>query len=183
MDVASAIEPSRAIAERLARHEKALAEFLESAEALRPDNWNHAMHAGKWSPAEIVEHVRLSFVALRDSVQGGPKRPPVLTGWKAAIARWFFMPKILRTGRFPRGARAPRETRPRIPSASREEGVAGVRTTARDLEAALRSDSDPASHQILHPYFGPIPLPTALHLLAQYTRHHRKQLHNYVVMP
>jgi len=181
--VTSAVETSRVIAEPLARYETALAEFLASAEALRPDDWSHAMHAGKWSPAKIVEHVRLSFVALRDSVQGGPEMHAVLTGWKAAIARWFVMPEILRTGRFPKGALSPREVRPKNPPASREEGIAGVRAAARDLEAALHSDPDPASHRILHPYFGSLSLTTALHLLAQHTRHHRNQLHNYVVMP
>ena len=181
--MASAVEPLRALAEPLALHEKALAEFLASAEALRSDDWSHATHPGKWSPAEIVEHVRLSFVTLRESVQGGPEMHAVLTGWKAAIARWFVMPKILRTGRFPKGARAPREVRPKNPSASREEGVAGVRAAARELEAALRSDPDLGSHRVVHPYFGSIPLTTSVHLLAQHIRHHRNQLHNHVVMP
>ena len=179
----AATASARILDEPLAAHEKALAEFLASAEALRPDDWSRAMQTGKWSPAEIVEHVRLSFVASLDCLQGRQGMRPVLTGWKAAIARWLYLPKILRTGEFPKGARAPRETRPMNPAPLREEGISRVRIAARDLETALRADPDPASHRILHPYFGFLSLTTSLRLLARHTRNHRNQLHNYVVIP
>jgi hypothetical protein len=171
------------LARPLAEHEKALAEFVEAVNALSSSDWNHAMHAGKWSPAEIVEHVRLSFDVHRDALQGGPGARPVLTGWKAAAARWFVMPKILRTGRFPRNARAPREIRPTASSGSRGEGLARLRASASAFEEACQAVSDPASRRIVHPYFGALPLPTALRLLARHTRNHRNQLRNFTVIP
>ena len=171
---------ARAWARAVADHDAALAEMRLAVERLPPERWGTPVAEGKWSPAEEALHVTIAYEFACANVAGGAGMRPRVSAIRAALLRWFLLPRILRTGRFPRDVRAPREVRPAgeeahalAPAALlvRLERAAG--SAAASLAAAA---SRAPSVRMDHAYFGPLrPLP-ALRMLAAHTRHHARRL-------
>jgi hypothetical protein len=158
---------------RLAAYAQAAAEFRACAERIPSAGWEEPRSAGKWSPAEETEHIVLSHELFLSQLHGGPPMRAITTGWKRAALHWLVLPFILGTGRFPRGARAPRESRPVGVGAGREElllrldrAVHGVIDTVQRDEARL------ATQRLLHPYFGRMRIPQVVELSTLHTKHH-----------
>ena len=160
----------------LAEHRRAIESFLEAGRAVPEPEWSRPLAPGKWSPAEIAEHIRLSFEVVRRELLEGTGMRVVVPPWKGFLLRRVFLGRIVRTGRFPPGIRAPREARPVAPSETRSEALRLVEAAAADFEAACAGVDDPRSRRLTHPYFGAIPLPLACRFLARHTRHHQNQL-------
>jgi DinB superfamily len=169
-------EPPPVLREPLENHAAAVGSFLRAAGQIAASEWDRPQAAGKWSAAEVLEHVRLSFEVLAREVRGGSGMRVVVSPWKAFVLRHLFLPRILRTGRFPRGSRAPKEVRPTPTSADPREAMARLRAASDELSDVCARVDSPRSRRLTHAYFGPIPLPTVLRLLVQHTRHHQKQL-------
>jgi DinB superfamily len=94
--------------------------------------------------------------------------------------RWLFrhtlLPRILATGKFPAGARAPRETRPRTDSPS---SAASLQALTEQADVFIQSLSERACAgrvRLTHAYFGPMSARQALRLVTVHTRHHADQL-------
>lgn len=161
----------------LDEHRVALAAFIDSAERVPEGEWTQRRSDGKWTPGEVAEHLVLVNQALiADLVEGHPMASRV-SGWKQLLLRRLLLPHILFHRTFPRGARAPRETRPSGGGADRAVELERLRESAERLEAEMERArrSDPP-RQISHPYFGTV-LPTpALRFCAVHLEHHRRQL-------
>lgn len=52
------------ITEPLAAHGRALAAFAARARAVPPDDWNRSPAPGKWSPGQVAEHLRLTYLVV-----------------------------------------------------------------------------------------------------------------------
>ena len=93
-------------------HAAAVEQFASIVRQLPSEAWDRPVSPGKWTPAEITSHLIESYRILRSELRGGPGMALRLS----AVRRWVFrhtvLPRILATGHFPAGARAPRETRP-----------------------------------------------------------------------
>ena len=59
---------------------------------------------GKWTPAQIVQHLILGYEAGLRELDGGVGLTVVVPWWKRIALRWTILPRIL-AGRFPAGAR------------------------------------------------------------------------------
>jgi hypothetical protein len=160
----------------LARHRDAVAAFLVSAAATQPDAWTRPAAEGKWSPAQIAEHLCLAVEAVKRELDQGPGMKLRLSAWKRFLLRRTVLPKLLATGHFPRGVRAPREIRPTLLSGSREEALRRLEGAASELEASCRKDPRGESLRLAHPYFGALPASDLIRILAWHALHHRAQL-------
>jgi len=167
---------SAPLAEPLADHRSAADSFLQAGRAVPEPAWTRPVAPGKWSPAQVAEHVRLSFEVLTRELVEGTGMRVVVPPWKGFLLRRVYLRRILRTGRFPRNIRAPREARPVAPPAPQSEALRLVEAAAADFEAACAGVADPRSRRLTHPYFGRLPLPLACRFLARHTRHHQDQL-------
>jgi DinB superfamily len=166
-------------AERLARaagdHRRAVGECAATIRAIPLGQWTVARAEGKWTPAQIAEHLRIAYEPVLSELAGGNGFAVRLPAWRRRVLRWTVLPFILR-GRFPKGAPAPREVRPEGFSASPEE--AGRRLTERSEEflARLAEAAGKGSVRLTHPYFGKLSGLEVVTLLSSHARHHRKQL-------
>jgi hypothetical protein len=143
---------------------------LDSAAWLKP------VAPGKWSPALITEHVTLSIVAFNDDAAGRAHMALKLSRWRRFVIRVLYLGRVLRTGQFPPGVRAPRETLPGTTPRRQRDAVEELETASRTLDATLAAHPAPEHCRLTHPYFGRLPLITALRLLTAHTRHHLAQL-------
>jgi len=160
----------------LARHRDAVAAFLSSAAATEPDAWSRPASEGKWSPAQIAEHLSLAVEAVKRELDRGPSMRIVLPAWKRFLLRRTVLPGLLATGRFPAGVRAPREIRPAVSTATREETLRRLEIAASELEASCRQDPRGGTLRLSHPYFGALPASDLIRILAWHALHHRAQL-------
>jgi hypothetical protein len=158
-------------------HDDATRDVTAAAERIPPDRWMAPRAEGKWSPAEIVEHLNLAYDALlRDFAgEGGMKIRTKL--WQRILLRFTLVPKLLRGAPFPANARAPRETRPATANPDQAAAIAGFRErSARLGAAAAEAVSSRRRVRLTHAYFGRSPVPEAILLCARHMQHHLKQL-------
>lgn len=162
--------------ELVEEHQQALAELEATAEAIPEAYWEAPRAPGKWSPAQIVEHVRLTCRTIQSELEGrGGMR--VRTGWvRQRVLRLLLVPRILRTRTFPEGAPAVRELRPQADlRLERGQTLDALREQAASLVAAMAA-ADPAKMTVTHPFFGRLDPLRGLELATVHVQHHRAQL-------
>jgi len=160
-------------AAREANH-RSVTDFIATARALEPAAWSREPAPGKWSPAQVTEHVTLAYeqsrVMLRSPSAGGV--PPFLR----PLIRYFYIRPILRSGRFPSKVKAPKPFQPSGGPASSEALCARLRTAADGFEADVERLATLGEKALDHPVFGRVELPDCLQFQAFHTAHHRQQL-------
>jgi hypothetical protein len=158
-------------------HVEAAADFAEAASRVPADRWLAPREEGKWSPAEIVEHVSLAYDVLLREIAGGPGMRVRTKMWQRLLLRVAMVPGLLRGKPFPKGARSPRETRPELKSTDQAAAIASLRDRAARFDAAaMEAQRSGRRVRLTHAYFGSASLRHATILCARHVQHHRKQL-------
>jgi len=151
-------------------HRAAIEAFARAVEAVDPDAWNVARAPGKWTPAEIAQHLILSYGPPLAELGGGPGFAIRVPWWKRAVLRWKVLPKIVHAEEFPKGAPAPRESRPTSGAASPEAAGLLVREGSAEFARRLREADAARPARLSHPYFGKLTAPEILKLMAVHAR-------------
>jgi hypothetical protein len=160
----------------LAAHSAALDEFVMTSRRVPSNLWKQPLGPGKWTPAEIASHLTESYQILRRELKGAPGMQLRLGPLKRWLLRRTLFPRILATGNFPAGARAPRETRPTNPNS---DPVSALQQLTAQAEGFARELSDRArlgQVRLTHAYFGGMSARQSLALVTVHTRHHARQL-------
>ncbi len=157
----------------LALHAANAAAFLETAAAVRDERWNQPRAEGKWSPAEVTAHLVTSCDVVITELRGGAGMAIKASRWQQILFRLLFGWRILLLGNFPRGIRAPKETRPQsvLPKA---EALPRLRERAAEFDAAARAASP--GQLLSHAYFGRASAADGVLLCARHIEHHRRQI-------
>lgn len=154
-------------------HAEAATELVSAAEAIPTDRWLLPRADGKWSPAEIVEHLTLAYDVLLRELGGGPGMQIRTTLWQRLLLRLTLFPKILRGEPFPANARAPREMRPAMPAIDQPSAIARFRDLAARFDSETR---EVRSGRLTHAYFGRSSVQKGVILCARHVQHHLQQL-------
>ncbi len=157
-------------------HDAAVTHLVAAAQAVSPDRWAVAPAPGKWSPAEVMVHVALTYEHLTREQQGTATIPVLLPRWKAWMLRRFILPRLLAGRPLPPGVRAPREVRPGGELPDPRAAVARLESATAAWASAMAQNHRRGGGQSIHPFFGALPLPTMLRFVALHTTHHRRQL-------
>ena len=159
----------------LTENRAAVASFIAAARALPAGAWTQARAPGKWSPAQIAEHVAMAYEISRTGLQGkfpGASAPRLLR----PIIRALFLNPVLKKGRFGAGAKAPGPFRPSASPAPAATLLPRVQSAADGFEAALAAELAQGHATVDHPFFGRVALGDYLRLQVIHTDHHRRQL-------
>jgi hypothetical protein len=157
----------------LAVHAASAAAFLETAAAIPDARWNDPREEGKWSPAEVAAHLVTSYEVVIGELKGGAGMAIRTTKIQQLVFRLLFGWRILLLGRFPRGIRAPKETRPPAPL-PKDVAIVTFRERAGEFEAAARAVAPGA--KLSHAYFGRAAAADGILLCARHIEHHRQQI-------
>lgn len=158
-------------------HLDAAADLAASAERIPSERWMLPRAEGKWSPAETVEHLVLAYDTLLRELAGGPGMALRTKLWQRVLLRFTMVPKLLRGGGFPAGARSPRETRPQSANPDQGAAITGFRDRASQFDAEVAAAMSSGRRVLLtHAYFGKAGLAEAMLLCARHVQHHQKQL-------
>jgi hypothetical protein len=169
--------PSDRWSRAIDHHASAAVAFAAAAEDLEPAAWHHPRAEGKWSPAQITDHlIRTYDVLLRELGGGQGMRVRTRLGQRLLL-RLTLMPRLLRGARFPKRVTAPREIRPTDAPADQRDGIALFRQRAVEFEAAARRARELSPHaRLTHAYFGASSVAHGVLFCARHIEHHRAQL-------
>lgn len=163
------------LAATLAANRAAVADFAAAAERIAEERWAVPVQPGKWSPAQISDHVTVAYDLSLKALQGnfpGRTAPRLL---RPLINRFFLQP-VLRNGAFAKKSKAPGIFKPDETPRPRAEAIARLRAASGAFEAALERQAAGGGTTIDHPFFGAVPIGDYLRLQEIHTRHHRAQL-------
>jgi uncharacterized damage-inducible protein DinB len=153
---------------------QAVAAILERARAIPADKWTVPRAPGKWSPAQVIEHVTKSYEGHRQMAQGAelPAAAPWLMQW---AARTFFLPRMFKLGDFPGKSqlKSPPFILPSDVPAPASELLPRLEAAASGLEQDLARAGD---RKVKHPFFGPLTAGEMLNFVVVHTNHHRPQV-------
>jgi hypothetical protein len=155
-------------------HDRVAASFADIASDVPVSAWMDPRPGSEWSPAHVAAHLIAAYDVILRELRGG-EGMRVRTGFLLrTVIRWTVMPRIIRKGIFPKGSRAPRETRPGDSLYARDEAIALFRARAKELEeAALNA---PPSQRLTHAYFGVGTVEEGVRICARHIEHHSAQL-------
>lgn len=157
-------------------HQVALAAYLDSAAALQESAWSLPWRPGKWTPAQVTEHLARAYEALLRELREGRAMEVKLAGWRRTLSRWIILPHILFHRTIPLRAPAPRELRPGEPRADRDTALRQLRELGERFTAELGAAREQGCAGLTHPYFGQVEPIKVLRFVAIHIDHHRKQI-------
>lgn len=156
-------------------HLEVLDGFIRAAEQVPADAWNRAPADDSWSPAQVAEHLRLTYVVTRPELRGGQGFRVRTSRWKQWLFQFLFLRRITEQGRFPAHVPAVREIRPAPGPYDRAALLAALRDEGEQFDREFTAVRD-ADVRLSHPFLGHLKPADALALTTQHIRHHQKQL-------
>jgi hypothetical protein len=136
----------------------------------------HRAPSGKWTAAQIVQHLALSLEASGRSFEERRAKPPMRRRPRTALERLGYL-LVLQIGWVPSGRQAPTPTRPaewpdaRAVERQLREGVARFLSLERELLPARRDDLF-----VRNPALGDLTLPEWLRFHVRHCAHHAWQI-------
>jgi DinB superfamily len=161
--------------EALDRHQSAATAFAATARIIDEKSWYRPMAAGKWSPAQVTEHLNLTYRIALDQVRGGPgvqENPSGLSQEERAN----ILGTILQKRRLPGGAQAPAEVIPIQVEDGQSDALACFGQLAQEFKEEMESHRGRNDVLITHHFFGALPLLTAIDFFAIHIEHHHRQI-------
>lgn len=158
----------------LAANRAAAAEFLAVADKVGAA-WSVAPAPGKWSPAQVTEHVAVGHEVTAKAVIGADSGLPKLPRFLHPLIRWLAFRRVLQQGRFPQ-MRTTKAFHPLRAPATPAEGRARLEQAVAKFEADVLGWSKGQDRTLAHPAFGAIALTDYVRYLEIHTRHHQKQI-------
>lgn len=154
-------------------HAAAVRECLSAARDVPQARWHQPRAPGKWTPAQEIKHLSLGYAAFERDLRGAGAMQLRGRWWQRRVWRVVALRYILRSGRIPRAAPAPREVRPAEAPGDQATLIAELQARVQSFEAVLRETMarDPR-RRVTHPYFNALTLEQLLRFGAVHTRHH-----------
>ena len=162
--------------EAVDEHRAALAAFLDVAEQLDDEAWRGPWAPGKWTRAQIAEHLALAYEVLLRELATGEGVRPRLPPFRQKLLRWILLPHILFHRSFPVRVASPRETRPPVVTAPRPELLRRLRDLGERFERELDLARRAGGGSLTHPYFGRVGPVKAMRFIAVHIEHHTRQV-------
>lgn len=157
----------------LAANRAAVRDFMAAAEQAG-SRWSVARAPGKWSPAQLVEHVARSYEQSAHVVAGAPSQFPTLPGMLRPVVRGLFFNRILRKGTFPR-AKTTKPFDPESGPASLADGRTRLDGAVGQFERACQARAGDGA-TMSSTLFGTVRVSDYVRFQELHTRHHQQQM-------
>ncbi|HET7232774.1 MAG TPA: DinB family protein [Longimicrobium sp.] len=162
--------------EAVDEHRTALAALLDAIEALRDDAWRAPWAPGKWTRAQVAEHLALSYEAAIREVGSGQAIATRVPPFRQKLLRLVVLPHILFHRSIPGRPRSPREIRPGEVTAPRAQILVRLRELGERFEHEMERAYHSGGGGLTHPYFGKIGAVKAMRFMAVHLEHHTRQI-------
>lgn len=166
----------RPVSQGIELHQEAIRTYLARAGSLPDSGWIAPRAPGKWSPAELTQHLILTYEALVAELSGGPGIRVRFKGWRLLTLRLFVLPRFLKHGIVPPGVRAPKEIAPAAGDPDRAGALARLQAASRTFEDLACDRERRVGTGVTHPFFGRLSLAQGVRFAEVHLRHHTGQL-------
>src|SRR5262245_40328456 len=122
------------------RHTNASGIFAKTAIAIPGSEWSTPLSEGKWSPAQVTEHLNRTYQVIIGELngeQGIRIRSPWLL---RQVLRQTVLRSIYRKRALPKGARAPSEIIPKVVNETQSDSIERFGNLAREFEEAMNAN-------------------------------------------
>lgn len=168
--------PATDLTAACAAHRTSVDDFLRTAREVPASRWDVPLAEQKWSPAQVAEHLRLTYEAVLSEAGGGPRLRVRVPWWLRPLLRLRYLRGILERGDIPTGARAPRELRPGPGPFEREPLLAAIKTGAERAEALYLVSEPGRAPGFTHHVFGRLDAGEAIRFATVHNQHHARQI-------
>ena len=158
----------------IAAQRRAAADFKTAALRVSDSLWNVPRAPGKWSPAQVTDHVGLSTRVAHDFMDEKPNMGN-LPFFLRPVLRYFFMRPVLKKG-FPKKGKGPSIFAPAHDPMPRDQLCARIDTEVAALEADARAMVNSGKVEFTHSFFGRMAVSDYVQFNALHFDHHREQL-------
>ncbi|MEA3245385.1 MAG: DinB family protein [Gemmatimonadota bacterium] len=158
----------------MADQQRAADAFKAAVLAVPEGAWNVPRAPGKWSPAQVVDHVGVSTRVARNAVAGnaGMGGIPKFLRW---LPRKTFFEKVLAKG-FPVQGRGPAVFAPARDPMPRQKLIEQLDHELSVFVADARAAAAAGTTTFEHTFFGRIAIADYITFNARHLDHHREQL-------
>ena len=138
--------------------------------------WNVPRAPGKWSPSQVVEHVRRSLEEGANGVAGTSsiQTSSVVLMLLRPVARLYFK-RVVKTGEFPTGFKAHKMMDPVTGPATPAEARVRLEEAFANFDQACRRQAA-RGQPVANSVFGTVSVEDYVRFNAIHTRHHCKQM-------
>jgi hypothetical protein len=164
-----------ALDEAIAANREAARRFLATARTVAKEKWAEPIAPGKWSPAQIVEHVAISTEIALKAIKGDKTIGSFPRFFRAVPRAMVFNPTI-KKGVFPKGTRGPAIFRPSKEHIGFDTSAARFERAVTNLEAHVRDLAKAGTHAFDHSFFGRLKIADYVRFNGLHTIHHETQL-------
>ena len=133
-----------------------------------------ARASGKWSPAQIVEHVARSLEESANMAAARPSKFPRLPGLVQPVVRALLFKRVLRNSTFPK-ARTNKAMDPTDGPATPTDGRKRLEAAHRSFEEACRQAAS-GTGRMPTTIFGTVAVEDYVRFMELHTRHHCGQM-------
>jgi hypothetical protein len=160
----------------IAANRDAAKKFLATARNVAKEKWAAPIAPGKWSPAQITEHVALSTEVALKAIKGD-KSMGSIPGFLRFIPRKLGFDPSIKKGRFPEKQRGPAIFKPSDGHANYEISAARFERAVSNLESHARELAKVGTTAFEHSFFGRVAVADYVKFNALHSEHHERQLH------
>src|SRR5712692_10108315 len=163
-----------ALAEALTANRAAVDAFLAVVDR-SASIWTTARAPGKWTPAQVTEHVARAYDESGKLCTGQTTAFPTLPRLLRPVARAFLFNRVLRKGTFPK-AKTNNAMNPKSGPATPAEGRKRLETAVNGFEQQARAIATAGDARLASATFGDVSLCHWARFQECHTRHHQAQL-------
>ena len=159
----------------ISANRRAVAEFLAAAESVPSSGWTEPVAPGKWSPAQIAEHVAISYEVATRALQGD-RTMGSAPRFLRPIVRAFGFSGVLKRGAFPKAMKGPPIFAPSAEHPSLGASRLRLEHAAAAFEAMARELAAAGSDTFEHVFFGRVRVADYVRYSELHALHHLAQL-------
>jgi hypothetical protein len=165
-----------ALDDALLANRAAAKQFLATARTVAKEKWAAPIAPGKWSPAQIAEHVALTTEVALKAIKGDKSMGSIPSFLRWIPRKLGFDPTI-KKGRFPEKQRGPAIFKPSDANADYETSAARFDRAIDALESHVRDLAKAGTTAFEHSFFGHVVIADYVKFNALHSEHHERQLH------
>lgn len=157
-------------------HRAAIADYARAASGIDEQAWRLPVAAEKWTPAQITDHLVLTYQMLVKQIRGERSLKMQFGFPLRQILRLVVLPKIYRTRQLPRGAKAPPEIMPEDSKMPRRTALEQLTKLSAEFENEILARQNDTEFRLTHHVFGQIKPLKGIDFITIHTEHHTRQL-------
>ena len=159
----------------ITENRKATEQFLATARKVPPEKWAQPVAPGKWSPAQIADHIAVTTEVALKAINGDASMGSIPKFLRFIPRKLGFDPTI-KKGRFPEKQRGPAVFAPSKGHPSYDASVERLNRAIAALETHVRGRMAKGDHSFEHSFFGRVSIPDYIRFGTLHTQHHERQL-------